>query len=103
MTIQKKIREGIAKAEFELVLRLACEHEFTLSAYTWEELEPKLKEYYYYRAEQILKNLHSQGVVIHKDQTFPSIQVRGVAIQPEELERLLLGCGFFEPLIKALK
>ncbi len=47
-------REKIAEYEFGLVLRLAHEHGFKMSALTWEELEPKFREYYYYRAVKIL-------------------------------------------------
>jgi len=49
-----KLREKIAESEFELTKHLAHEHEFTMTAYTWKELEPRFREYYYYRADKIL-------------------------------------------------
>jgi hypothetical protein len=68
----EKLREKIAKFEFQFVLTIAHAHEFTMTTYTWKKLEQRFKEYYYHRADQIINFAKKTGFVrLAKDQTLP--------------------------------
>jgi len=75
---REDIREELAKSEFELVLHLADKHDFPMIAYTWEKLEPRIKEYYYRLADKQLQYLHSQGLVLKTDRELGFARVDGI-------------------------
>ncbi len=86
MSIQEKVREGIAKRKLELVVRLETRLIHSLppkvqkqlghEPYTWETIPEYLKVFWLDEADKEMKELDSQGVVI-KVETEPDKIRRG--------------------------
>ena len=83
MSKQSDIREGIAKRKLEIVTRCEVRLIHTLSPkvqkqidhepYTWETIPEHLKAFWLEEADNEMKDLDSQGVVIKVDREFPQL------------------------------